>query len=185
MRDGVRAESPDHDQREHACDEHHGGERQQARRLGDPEHVHGRQEREADERDEQQVVGEPGEHAAEARRARGKTHGDGEDVVDDHRCGREQTPAAPKASLGDRVRSASLGVRGDHLRVGGDDRGERAAAGDDEHQHDRFGPVRDARERVEAQCGEAAEQPELVGVRGVLPDRAPDPRRTCQIDAVP
>ena len=73
---------------------------------------------------EQQMVGEGGEDAAEARRAGGEAHRDREHVVDDQRRGRQQRRDAPQVELRDGIRAAALGVGGDHLRVGHDEQDE-------------------------------------------------------------
>ena len=120
--------------------------------------------------------------AAERGCAGGEADGHGEHVVDHHRGGRQQARPTAQVRLGHRVGAAALGVRRDHLRVGDDqerehrddhDRDrhrvlERADPGGDEHEHHRFRPVGDARERVQAERGEPAEDGELVTLVGVL-----------------
>ena len=72
---------------------------QQLRRLGDPEHVDRGQQREAEQGDQQQVVREGREDAAEARRAGGQADRDRQHVVDEQRGGGEQGGNRPRFSF--------------------------------------------------------------------------------------
>lgn len=135
------------------------------------------------------MLRERGKDAAKACGARRETHRDRQHVVDDERCGSEQAWPAPKVRLRDRIGAATFGVRGDHLGVGDDEQREhardhererqrpvqRARARGDQHDDHRFGPIGDARERVEAERGEPAREAKLVALVGVLasPQRRP------------
>ena len=180
--DRVGMKRPHDDHREDAHDEHRGRDHQQLGRLGDPEHVHRRQQRQPDQADEQQMMREAGEHTAETRRAGSQADRDGEHVVDEQRRRGEQRRNTAEIELRDGVGAAALGVRRDHLRVGDDQQrqhpgdhqrqrkreAERARSGRDQHQHHRLGAVGDTRQGVEAERRDPPSDAELVPFVGVL-----------------
>ncbi len=143
----------------------------------------------ADQRHEQEVVGQRGKRAAQAGRPGGQAYGDGEDVIDDHgRRGQQARPAA-QVGLGHRIGAAALGMGVDHLGVGDDEQASMAVIttvsgrtlvtapvpASEEHDDHRLRAVGDARERVEAQRGQAAEDAELVALFAVLAPTQNDP----------
>ena len=111
----MRVKRPDDDHRQDAENKDHRWQHQQPRRLADPEHVHAREHGEPDQRDQEEMMREPWENAPEARGSRRKAHRDGQHVVDDHCCRRQQTRPAAEVGLRHRIGAAPLRVSLDHL----------------------------------------------------------------------